>query len=90
MNIVKVTSICPMPLYRALLKDPRLLGGIVKPTPFLHKAGQQVSFYTLCEADSLTELRSLMPVHRIERLGQDEFIAFDEDHGEPRIFGRPF
>lgn len=90
MNIVKATSICPMPLYRALLKDPRLTGCLVKPTPFLHKAGQQVSFYTLCEEDALTELKSLMPIRSAVKLSQDEFIAFDEENGEPRIFGRPF
>lgn len=90
MNVYKVTSICPMPLYRVLLKDHKLTGCFVSPTPSLVKAGRQVSFYLLCEADSLTELKAIMPVYRVERLGQDEFIAFDEENGEPRIFGRPF
>jgi hypothetical protein len=90
MNVYKVTSICPMPLYRALLKNHRLTGCFVTPVPFLRKDGHWVSFYLLCEVDSLHELQALMPVSRIEKLGQDEFIAFDEENGGPRIFGRPF
>lgn len=90
MNVYKVTSICPMPLYRVLLKDPRLTGCFIQPTPFLRKDGRWVSFWLLCEHDALAELQGLMPVSRIEWLSQDEFIAFDEGHGEPRIFGRPF
>lgn len=90
MNVYKVTSICPMPLYRALLKDKRLTGCFAKPTPFLHKGGQQVSFYLLCEEDSLAGLKGLMPIHSAVKLGQDEFIAFDEENGGSRIFGRPF
>ena len=90
MNVCKVTSMCPMPLYRALLKDHRLTGCFVTPVPFLKKDGRWVSFHLLCEADALHELRAIMPVYRIERLGQDDLIAFDEENGEPRIFGRPF
>lgn len=90
MNVYKVTSMCPMPLYRVLLKDRRLTGCFVTPVPFLHKDGRRVSFYIVCEADSLDELKAIMPVSRVERLCQDGFIAFDEENGEPRIFGRPF